>query len=118
MTRPARPASGLTLAQEARKVGFQVVDRGMGWLEARSLPSVAGDTRPVVPDRTPVLGHAHDLAGVLNRLILSAIVLWVPAVCAYWVSSTLAALPMLVWYVAVAPILMRDIWRSRTTPEG
>jgi hypothetical protein len=44
-------------------------------------------------------------------------VLWLPAVCAWWVSSTLAALPMLVWYVAVAPILMRDIWASKNHSE-
>jgi hypothetical protein len=143
MTRAARPA-GQSLTDAAREMGLVAIDRGMGWLTAqlvepadrgtgsRSLAAIAGDRRPVVAPRSPVLAHAEDLVGVLNRLILSAVVLWLPAVCAWWVSSTLAALPMLVWYVAVAPILMRDIWASQrkgdrlsyaesgstTTPEG
>lgn len=133
MTRDAEQ-TGQTLTGAAQLAGLDVVDRGLDWLESRgrARPAVAGETRPAVRDTRPVLLRADALAGVLNRLILSAVVLWVPAVGAWWVSSTLAALPMLVWYVAVAPILMRDIWAApdsaarldstdragRTIPEG
>jgi hypothetical protein len=104
--------TGQTLTGAVQLAGLDVVDRSLDWLEARGRvrPAVASEVRPALRNTKPVLMRADALAGVLNRLILSALVLWVPAVCAWWVSSTLAALPMLVWYVAVAPILMRDIW--------
>jgi hypothetical protein len=130
MTEAARPAGRTltsTLTEAARAVSLEVFEQGLTWLDeqvtasdrrSRTLSPRTGDARPMVADRTPVRRRPDDLIAVMNKLILSVVVLWVPAACAWWISSTLAALPILFWYVLVAPVLMRDIWRSRRPADA
>jgi hypothetical protein len=122
MTPPARP-SGSALIEASRLIGLELFDRGLDFLSAAQLARgssrelTTGPAADLVPaDRTPARLPVADLTTVMNRVLLSLLVLWVPMVCAWWTASILAFAGILIWYFAAAPTLLRDIWKKPNTP--
>ncbi len=122
MNRPARPG-GSALIEASRLIGLELLDHGLDLLSAaqlaRTSPRELATGQPgelVRPDRSPVRAPVLDLTTLMNRVLLSVLVLWVPMVCAWWTASMFAFVPILIWYFAAAPTLMRDIWKTRNTP--
>jgi hypothetical protein len=122
MTPPARPG-GSALVEASRLIGLELLDRGLDLLSAAQLARSSareltsgqpGDL--VTADRAPIRGSGRDASSIMNRVLLSLLVLWVPMVCAWWTASMFAFLPILIWYFAAAPTLMRDIWKKSNPP--
>jgi hypothetical protein len=128
---PAKPA-GSVLAEASRVVGLELFDRVFDLLDSMrvrrgSALELAGspaetaqsdERRPAPLDRAPARRSGADPIALMDRVLLCVLVLWVPLVCAWWAGSVPAVLPVLVWYVAVAPILLRNIWKKAKTPLG
>jgi hypothetical protein len=121
MTPPARPG-GSALLEASRLIGLELLDRSLDLLSAAQLARsstralTSGQPADLVKsDRTPVR-TGLDGSTVMNRVLLSLLVLWVPMVCAWWTASMFAFVPILIWYFAAAPTLMRDIWKKSNPP--
>jgi hypothetical protein len=122
MTPPARPG-GSALVEASRLIGLELLDRSLDLLSAAQLARssakelTSGQPADLVKaDLAPVRGRGLDASTVMNRVLLSLLVLWVPMVCAWWTASMFAFVPILIWYFAAAPSLMRDIWKKSNPP--
>ncbi len=114
------PVAGSAFVELTRAIGLDIVERGLGWLEygsSRRSPRAlttghAGDRTPVVAAVRALQRSGLPIAELTNRLVFTLVVLWVPMVLAWWAASLIALVPMVVWYVAAAPTLMREIWKT------